>query len=100
MLEKFNTIISDKKPVLIDFYAEWCGPCKMLSPHLKTAKEQIQDAGKIVKINVDKYPDIAAEFGVRGVPTLILFKEGVSLWRQSGFISAPEIVKLFHTYGK
>lgn len=100
MLEKFNKIISDKKPVLIDFYAEWCGPCKMLSPNLKTAKEQIQDAGKIVKINVDKYPEIAAEFGVRGVPTLILFKDGVSLWRQSGVISAPEIVKLFSTYGK
>lgn len=91
---KFNEIINTNDLVLVDFYAEWCGPCKMMSPILQEVKATLQEAVKIIKINVDQHQDLASHFMVRGVPTLMLFKEGKMLWRQSGVLSVADLVKI------
>lgn len=94
MNAKFNTLLNENQLVLVDFYAEWCGPCKTMSPILQETKSILKDEVKIIKINVDQYQDLAAEFSVRGVPTLILFKQGKMLWRQSGVLSARDLVAI------
>lgn len=81
---KFNEIIQSNDLVLVDFYADWCGPCKMMSPILQEVKATMKEAVKIIKVNVDQHQDLASHFMVRGVPTLMLFQEGKMLWRQSG----------------
>lgn len=98
MKSNFSEIIKDDKPVLVDFYADWCGPCKMLAPILKDAKEELGDAVKIVKIDVDKNESLAGKYQVRGVPTMILFKNGKQLWRQSGVLQKSEIVQLIRSH--
>lgn len=92
MKSKFSEIINDDKPVLVDFFATWCGPCKTLGPILDTVKAELGDAIKIIKIDVDKNQPLAAEYQVRGVPTMILFKDGKQLWRQSGVLQKHELV--------
>lgn len=94
MNAKFNEIINQKQLTLVDFYAEWCGPCKMMSPILQEVKSVVKDDVKIIKINVDNHQDLAAELMVRGVPTLMLFREGKMLWRQSGVLSTNDLVGL------
>ena len=94
MMSNFDTIIKSDKPVLIDFFATWCGPCQALAPILKQVKESLAERITILKIDVDKNQQIAAQYQVRGVPTMILFQAGKQLWRQSGVVSKEDIVKI------
>ena len=93
-MSKFQELINGNKPVLIDFFATWCGPCKMLSPVLKEVKDSLGERISILKIDVDKNQQIASKYQVRGVPTMILFQDGKQLWRQSGVLSKEEIIKV------
>lgn len=94
----FQDIIQSDKPVLVDFFAEWCGPCKMMGPILIKVKEALGDDAKIIKIDVDKNQKAAMQFQVQSVPTLILFKNGETLWRQSGVVQAKELVELLKSH--
>ncbi len=89
-METFSKILNDEKPVLVDFHAEWCGPCKMMAPELKRFAESHKEV-RVLKIDVDKNRPIAEQFNIQGVPTLILFKKGKVLWRQSGAMNAQQL---------
>jgi thioredoxin 1 len=93
-MNKFSEIINQNKPVLVDFFADWCGPCKMMSPILKEVKDVLGETVSIIKINVDNNKQLAAKYQVRGVPTLILFKEGTQLWRQSGVLQKEALINI------
>lgn len=93
----FNDLINGEKPLLVDFSAEWCGPCKMMAPILKEVKSNLQDAVKIIKIDVDQNPQTAQVYQIQGVPTLILFKAGKILWRQSGVVPAKQLQQIIQS---
>jgi thioredoxin 1 len=98
MNTKFNTVINQDGLVLVDFYADWCGPCKMLAPVLQEVKSIVKEDVKIIKINVDTHQDLASEFMVRGVPTMLLFRAGKLLWRQSGLLATKDLVALIKSH--
>lgn len=97
---KFGEIIKSEKPVLIDFFATWCGPCKMMGPILKELKNRIGDDVNVIKIDVDKNQRIAQKYNVRGVPTLIIFQDGEVKWRQSGVVQANDLEQVLRPFVK
>ena len=97
-MSNFSEIINQDKPVLVDFFAEWCGPCKMMSPILKEVKEELQDKISIIKIDVDKNQSLASQYQVRGVPTLVLYNKGQQVWRQSGLVKKREILSIIQKF--
>ncbi|NMA72661.1 MAG: thioredoxin [Bacteroidales bacterium] len=90
-MEKFTDIIQSDKPILVDFFATWCGPCKSMAPVLDELKKKIGDEARIIKLDVDKNQSLAQEYNIRTVPTFIIFKEGKSLWRHSGLLQVNEL---------
>jgi len=97
-MENFNSLINSSQPVLVDFFAEWCGPCKTMAPILKEAKEKLGDTAKIIKVDVDKNQQAAAAYQVRSVPTLIMFKEGKIVWKHSGVVQVRDLIQLFEQH--
>ena len=98
MKNSFDNIIQSEKPVLIDFFATWCGPCQMLAPILTEIKNELGETVSIIKVDVDKNQELANRLGVRGVPTLILYKAGNLLWRQSGVVTKQDLITLLKSH--
>ncbi|HOF85633.1 MAG TPA: thioredoxin [Treponemataceae bacterium] len=94
----FNKVINQDKPVLVDFWAPWCGPCKMLGPVLEEAEKEIGDKAIIAKVNVDDEQDLAVKFGISSIPTMVLFKNGEAVERSVGFIAKEKIVELIKSH--
>ncbi len=92
----FNDIIKGETPVLVDFYADWCGPCKMMGPILHDLKKRLGDNINIIKIDAEKNPQAAIKYQVRGVPSLILFKNGQILWQQAGVVQAAQLEQIIN----
>lgn len=97
-MEEFNKLINSEKPVLIDFFATWCGPCKMMHPILEELKSKVGDKATIVKIDVDQHQDIASQYMIQSVPTLMIFKDGKQLWREAGVHKADALENELEKY--
>lgn len=97
-MSKFNELINSGQPVLVDFFAEWCGPCKAMAPTLTEVASEVEGKARIIKVDVDKNPAAASAYNVRSVPTLILFKNGEVKWRQSGVLSRNELINVISKY--
>jgi thioredoxin 1 len=97
-MASFGEVIRSGKPVLVDFFAEWCGPCKMMAPILKQTKDRFGENATIIKVDIDKNREAAEQFQISSVPTLILFKDGQVKWRQSGVVPANTLVQVLTQY--
>ena len=95
---KFQNIINSKKPVLVDFYADWCGPCKQMPAILKEVKSDLKESVRIIKVNVDKNPVIATKYQIRNIPTVIVFKDGEAKWTGTGVRQASEIKSIVRQF--
>lgn len=96
--ETFSEIIKGEKPVLVDFSAEWCGPCKMMKPILDELRKRMGDKIRILKIDIDESPLVSSVYNIQGVPTLILFQQGNILWRQSGVVQTNQLERIVNQY--
>jgi thioredoxin 1 len=94
----FSDLVQSEKPTLVDFYAEWCGPCRMMKPILEQLKESVGEKARIIKIDVDKNPTLAEKMKIRGVPTLAVFKKGELKWLQSGVVQATQLQRVIEQY--
>lgn len=90
---EFNEIIKSEKPTLVDFYADWCGPCRMMTPIIEQTKKDLGSDATVLKINIDNNQEVARKYGIRSIPTLLIFKEGNVVWRQSGVPQKEMIVE-------
>lgn len=97
-MSNFKEIINGNVPVLVDFFAEWCGPCKLMPPILQDVSREMGSKAKIIKVDVDKNPHAARAYSVQGVPTLIIFKKGKNLWRKSGVVQARELIAALQSF--
>ncbi len=97
-MNNFEQLISGDKPVLVDFFATWCGPCKMMHPILEELKQSIGDRATIIKIDVDEAQEVAVQYGVRAVPTLAIFKKGELVWREAGVHSAQQLIQALQQF--
>ena len=97
-MENFKDIINADRLTLVDFFASWCGPCKMMHPVLEQLKQELGDGIRIIKLDVDKNEALAFQYGIRSVPTLMLFKSGKTLWRQSGAMQLDDLKNLINQY--
>lgn len=96
--KSFGEVLRTEPLVLVDFYTEWCGPCKLMKPILQELKQKVGDSALILKIDVDKNPAVADTYGIRGVPTLILFSKGEIVWQQAGVVQASQLQRLIEQY--
>ena len=97
-MNKFQYIIAGDTPVLVDFFAEWCGPCKMIKPVLEELKKKMGNKIIILKIDIDKNISLSSEYRIQSVPTLVLWKQGEIIWRQSGALSLNELEQVLSSY--
>lgn len=92
-MESFNTIIGSNTPVLVDFYADWCGPCKAMGPAIQALGKEVEGKARVIKVNIDRNQAAATQYNVRAVPTFIIFKQGQQVWRHSGMIDKNTLEK-------
>jgi thioredoxin 1 len=95
----FSELVNSEKPTIVDFSAEWCGPCKMMAPILQDLKSKIGDRARIIKIDIDKNPQVASTYKIQSVPTLMLFKNGNVVWRQSGVVQSEYLKQVVEQHG-
>jgi thioredoxin 1 len=98
MKTSFDQLIKSSTPVLVDFYADWCGPCKMMEPVIKEVAQNVSGKVKVIKIDTDRNPEVSNQYGIRGIPTFILFKDGKIVWRQSGAVPKHVIENVLKPY--